>query len=114
MIYISGFPRPAWGTSEVSLLLLLSLLTSYCKSIKHTEKSTLFLAFQSSPKGSKMDVTQANASPSRVNFMPSSPPPEEQGIKPWPEDLEFDFIKYLESDESTNQSVLTSTKRTTI
>jgi hypothetical protein len=49
-----------------------------------------------------MDVTQANALPSGVNFMPSSPPPEEQGIKPWPEDLEFDFIKYLESDESTN------------
>jgi hypothetical protein len=61
-----------------------------------------------------MDVTQANASLSGVNFMPSSPPPEEQGIKPWPKDLEFDFIKYLESDESTNRSVLTSTKRNTI
>jgi hypothetical protein len=39
---------------------------------------------------------------------------KKQGIKSWPEDLEFDFIKYLELDKSTNQSVLINTKRNTI
>jgi len=45
--------------------------------------------------------------------MPSSPPPDLTGILPWPEELIHDFIKYLELD-STNRSVLTSTKRNTI
>ena len=61
----------------------------------------------------KMDVTQATSSPSGVNFMPSSPPPDPTGIIPWPRDLVDEFIKYLEI-ESTNRSVLTGTKRNTI
>ena len=61
-----------------------------------------------------MDVTQANTLLSKVNFMLSLLLPEEQGIKPQPKDLEFDFVKYLELDKSTNQSVLTSTKQNTI
>jgi hypothetical protein len=39
-----------------------------------------------------MDVTQANASPHGVNFMPSSPPPEERSaIKPWNDDINQDY-----------------------
>jgi hypothetical protein len=60
-----------------------------------------------------MDVTQATLSPNGVNFMPSSPLPDPTGIIPWPEELVHDFIKYLK-DDSTNQSVLTGTKRNTI
>jgi hypothetical protein len=60
----------------------------------------------------RMDVTQASLSPSGVNFMPSSPPPDASGIVPWPNDLIYEFIRYLE--DSTNWSVLNSTKRNTI
>jgi hypothetical protein len=39
-----------------------------------------------------MDVTQANASPHGVNFMPSSPLPEERSvIKPWHGDINQDY-----------------------
>jgi hypothetical protein len=61
----------------------------------------------------RMDITQATSSLSGINFMPSSPPPDPTGIAPWPLELVYDFIKYLE-DESSNQSVLTSLKRNTI
>jgi hypothetical protein len=61
----------------------------------------------------QMDITQLASSPSGVNFMPSSPPPDPTGIVPWPQELVHEYIKYLELD-STNRSVLTGAKRNTI
>jgi hypothetical protein len=39
-----------------------------------------------------MDIGLPAASPSSVNFMPSSPPPPANGVEPWPEDLNFEFM----------------------
>jgi hypothetical protein len=46
--------------------------------------------------------------------MPSSPPPdpaERNAIQTWLDDINKEYIKYLKSDECTNQSVLLGTKR---
>jgi len=45
-----------------------------------------------------IDVTLPTASGSGVNFMPLSPPLEERGIKPWADDLELEFVAWLECE----------------
>ena len=42
-----------------------------------------------------MDIGLLTSSPSGVNFMPSSPPPQENGLRCWPEDLIERFIDHV-------------------
>jgi hypothetical protein len=42
-----------------------------------------------------MDIGLPASSPSGVNFMPSSPLPQENGIRYWPEDLTERFMDHV-------------------
>jgi hypothetical protein len=42
-----------------------------------------------------MDIGLPTSSPSGVNFMPSSPPPQSNGLRCWLEDLNEQFMDYV-------------------
>ena len=58
---------------------------------------------------STMDIGLSASSPSGVNFMPSSPPAEPNGLHPWPEDLNNLFMHHILKQSSLK--LLTPSKR---
>jgi len=58
-----------------------------------------------------MDVNDLASSPHGAQFVPDLPPPgaEPEGIDPFPDPIEDDYVHYLE--RSTNRSVLTGQRR---
>jgi hypothetical protein len=70
------------SSSDIDLDLDLDLFQELVERAKSTNSeldNPELVLFQLAPR---MDVTQASSSPSGVNFMPSSPPPDASSIVP--------------------------------